>query len=124
MGEILMRRKNRVLFILVIILFILIFLVIPLVVSVSYGNIPFLNKNRLFSSDVLVSNNQQMLKNNNMQIFIKTYTWSEIKRYIIRKQMTFSHVFRDTVVIVLTAVIAVFIDRIFGRGLPKYLRRK
>lgn len=119
-----MRRKNRVLFILVVILFILIFLVIPLVVSVSYGNIPFLNKNRLLSSDVLVSNNQQMLKNNNMQIFIKTYTWSEIKRYIIRKQMTFSHVFRDTVVIVLTAVIAVFIDRIFGRGLPKYLRRK
>lgn len=118
-----MRRKNRGLFILVVILFILIFLVIPLVVSISYGNIPFLNKNRLFSSDILVSNNQQIL-NNNIPIFIKTYTWSDIQIYIIRKQMTFSHVFRDTVVIVLVAVIAVFIDRIFARGLPKELRRK
>lgn len=119
-----MRRKNRVLFILVVILFILIFLFIPLVVSIYYGNIPFLNKNRLFSSDILVSNNHQILKNNNIPIFIKTYTWSEIQIYIIRKQMTFSHVFRDTAVIVLVASIAVFIDRIFARGLPKKLRRK
>lgn len=119
-----MRRENRVLFIFVVILFILIFLIIPLVVSAFYGNIPFLNKSRLFSSDVLVSNNQQALKNNNMLFFIKTYTWSEIERYIIRKQMNFSHVFRDTVVIVLTAVIAVFVDRIFGRSYPKYLRRR
>ncbi|WP_088051947.1 hypothetical protein [Virgibacillus dakarensis] len=119
-----MKRKIGNSFKLAIVLFVFVFLVIPFIISVSYGNIPFLNNNSLFSYDIIVSNNQQLNNNNIPLLNYKTYTWSEVKSYIINKEMGFSHVFRDTVVLFLTAVIAIFIDRTFGRNLLNFLRRK
>ncbi|WP_188453368.1 hypothetical protein [Virgibacillus oceani] len=119
-----MKRKIGTSFKLVIVLFVLIFLVVPLVISVYYGNIPFLNNSRLFSYDVLVSNNQQLSDNINPLLNYRIYTWSEIKSYIISKEMRFSHIFRDTVVLFLTAVIAIYLDRTFGRNLSNFFRRK
>lgn len=72
----------------------------------------------------LVTNNPKLLEKTNMPIFIKTYTWQEIKGYIIRKEITFARVFRNTVVLFLTAVISIVLDRMFGYQLPRYLRRR
>lgn len=106
------------------ILIIFVFLVIPIIISVAYGNVPFFDKSPLYSSDVLVTNNLKLFENTNMPIFIKTYTWQEIKGYIIRKEVTFVRVFRNIIVLFLTAVIAVILDRMFGHLLPINIRRR
>ena len=106
------------------ILIIFIFLVIPLIISVAYGNVPFFDRSPLYSSDVLVTNNQKLFESTNMPIFIKTYTWQEIQGYIVRKEVTFVRVFRNIVVLFLTAVIAIVVDRRFGHLLPINIRRR
>lgn len=106
------------------ILIIFIFLVIPLIISVAYGNVPFFDRSPLYSSDVLVTNNQKLFESTNMPIFIKTYTWQEIQGYIVRKEVTFVRVFRNIVVLFLTAVIAIVLDRMFGHLLAINIRRR
>src|SRR5699024_278791 len=119
-GWLLVRSRIWIAFILII----FIFLVIPLIISVAYGNVPFFDRSPLYSSDVLVTNNQKLFESTNMPIFIKTYTWQEIQGYIVRKEVTFVRVFRNIVVLFLTAVIAIVLDRMFGHLLPINIRRR
>ncbi|MDC3414806.1 hypothetical protein NC797_14125 [Aquibacillus sp. 3ASR75-11] len=119
-----MRRKNNLLFLLL--LLAIIFVGVPLIISVSYGNVPFYNNNYLSSYNVLVTTDES--KNNgettSSYLTYNTYTWSEIEQYVISNQMTFSHVFRDFVVLLSIAFLAIAVDRIIGKKLPKKIRRK
>lgn len=88
---------------------------IPLVISISYGNIPFYNNSSIESSDIVVTTDKNIDKSELSFIENSTYTWAEVKRYVIRNEMTFTRVFRNTVVISGVAVAAVMIDRLFLR---------
>ncbi|WP_112181074.1 hypothetical protein [Paraliobacillus zengyii] len=106
--------NKKTLIVLLLLLFI-IFVGIPLGVSLYYGNIPFYNNNSLESYDVLVSNDENI--NESELTFIKdnTYTWAEIKDYVIRNQMTFPRVFRNTVILICVAIVSVMLDRFLFR---------
>lgn len=122
-GLELRRRKNKSLLFLLLFC-IMTFLIIPFIISVSYGNIPFYNNNYLSSYDILVSNDKKLNSSDISFLNYNTYTWTELKTYIINNQMTFSHIFRDIVVLIFIAIFAISLDRMFGRHFPKLLRRK
>lgn len=106
--------NKKTLIVLLLLLFVL-FVGIPLGVSLYYGNIPFYNNDILEANDILVSNDENI--NESELTFIKnnTYTWEEIKAYVIRNRMTFSHVFRNTVILISVAIVAVMLDRFLFR---------
>ncbi|WP_407270635.1 hypothetical protein [Radiobacillus sp. PE A8.2] len=89
------RRKKFLIFFLILLF---IFVIIPLAISISYGNIPFYNDYYLDSYDVLVSNDKKLNQSEISFINYNTYTRDEIKQYIIRNEMSFFRVFRNTVV--------------------------
>lgn len=42
------------------------------------------------------------------------YTWREIETYIINKQITFFRVFRNIIILIVTAVLSILLDRMLG----------
>lgn len=106
-------NKNT-LIVLLLLLFIL-FIGIPLGVSIYYGNIPFYNNDSLEANDILVSNDENIIGSELTFINNNTYTWAEIKEYVIRNQMTFSRVFRNIVILISVAIVAVIVDRLIFR---------
>lgn len=110
-----MRQRKRPVIIMMMILGCIIFIILPLFISMAYGNIPFYDQNSLESSDIFISDDSNLTDNELSFISNNTYTWAEIKRYIIRKEMTFTKVFRYTVIIVLIISGSIFIDRLFFR---------
>ena len=106
---------NKKSLIVILLLLFTIFIIIPLVISIWYGNIPFYNNNSLESLDILVSNDKNISESELSFITNNTYTWVEVKRYVIRSEVTFMRVFRNTVIICGVAIVAVLFDRIFLR---------
>jgi len=115
------RRKNT-LFLFLLFCCIIVFFIVPLVVSIYYGNPPFINKNKyLFLRNVIISNNSDLNDSWISAMNYNIYTWREIETLIINKQMTFFLIFRNIVILVATALIAITLDRMFG---SRYFRRK
>ncbi|ASK61322.1 hypothetical protein CFK37_03595 [Virgibacillus phasianinus] len=120
-----MYQKKRSLIFFLLFVFLIIYLIIPLIVSTYYGNIPIFDKSYLFSRSIIVSDDPKLSENGTISFLnYGIYTWGEIKTYIIKKQMTYSHIFRDLVMLTMVAVLAILIDRIIGNRLPKFLRRR
>ncbi|MDC3416766.1 hypothetical protein [Aquibacillus salsiterrae] len=115
-------RRRKVRLNPLIICFILV-LIIPLIISITYGNIPFYNNDYLVNYDILVSNDKKLNESDISFINYNTYTWPEIKSYIIRNQMTYSHILRDMIILIAIAVLAIIIDRTFGQRRSS-IRRK
>lgn len=111
-----MNRNNKPLLILLLVLFI-IFVFIPLVVSISYGNVPFYNRFPLNSQDILVTNNKNLDQANQLSfLYNNTFSWDEVTRYVIRSRMTFFRVFRINLVITGIVILSIIADRKFIRG--------
>lgn len=116
-------RKSKVI-IIPLLSCIIIFVVIPFVISIAYGNFPFFNNDYLSKYDIIITNDKKISDSNLSFINYNTYTWSEIKTYIIKKQMTYKHILRDITVLLITVIVAVCIDRTIGSNLPRPFRRK
>lgn len=119
-----MYRKKMTLFLFLFFFCLIVFLIVPLIISMSYGNTPILNRNYLFTRDIIVSNNPKLKDSGISMLNYDIYTWNEIKTYIINKQITFLHVLRDIVVVIATAILAVLLDRLIARLFPRYWQRK
>ncbi|GAA5415286.1 hypothetical protein Pryu01_00310 [Paraliobacillus ryukyuensis] len=110
-----MRRNNKPFIIIILLILFVIFILVPLGISIAYGNIPLFNSDYLENYDVLVSNDPNLSENELSFINNNTYTWSEIKSYILRNEMTFSKAFRNTVFVVGIAILSVILDRLLFR---------
>ncbi|UFU00627.1 hypothetical protein KO561_06745 [Radiobacillus kanasensis] len=106
-------KKKAVFFLLMLII---VFGVIPFSISLAYGNIPLFDNNDLESYDVLVTNDE--VKNDTEISFLSdsTYTWGEIKKYVIRNEMSYLNVLRIVAVIVGISFLAVVADRLLFRN--------
>lgn len=109
-----MYRKKKPLFLFLLFSAIIVFFIIPLVISIYYGNPPFINnKNYLFSRNIIVSNDPKLNDSWISVINYDIYTWREIETYIINKQITFYRIFRNITVLIATAILAIILDRVF-----------
>lgn len=119
-----MYRNKKPLFLFLLFVCLIIFFIAPLIISISYGNTPILNRNFLFSRSIIVSNDPELKDSWISSLNYSIYSWDEIETYIINKQMSFFHIFRDIVVVTATATLAVLLDRLFGRRFPRFPKRK
>ena len=120
-GEEMYRRKNT-LFLFLLFCCIIVFFIVPLVVSIYYGNPPFINKTKyLFLRNIIISNDPDLSDSWISAMNYDIYTWREVETLIINKQMTFLRIFRNIVILVATALVAITLDRMFG---SRYFRRK
>ncbi|QDP39833.1 hypothetical protein [Radiobacillus deserti] len=114
------KKKKVVLFLAVVVI---VFGMIPLSISLAYGNIPFYDNNNLEEYDVLVTNDEE--KNESEITFLSdsTYTWGEIKTYVVHNEMSYWNVLRMVAAMVGVAFLAVVLDRLFVRTSRKTFRR-
>lgn len=109
-----MRRNNKPILFILILIFIL-FVVIPLSISIAYGNIPFFTNYNLENNDVFVSNDPNLKESELSFIKNNTYTWSEIRLYILGQERTYTKMLRNTAIVVAIVVFFIIIDRMIFR---------
>ncbi|MFB1049410.1 hypothetical protein [Paraliobacillus sp. JSM ZJ581] len=109
-----MHRNNKPILFFFVLLFV-IFVAIPLTISIAYGNVPFFTNYNLENNDVFVSNDTTLTENELSFIKDNTYTWEEIKRYIIQKERTYIKILRNTTIIVAISILSILIDRVIFR---------
>lgn len=102
--------------IILLLIVLIVFGIIPLVISMTYGHIPFFDRASLESADILVTNNKHVDGGELSFLYNSIYTWEEITTYIIRREMTYYKVLRKIIVYIGVAVVAVIIDRTLIRG--------
>ncbi|CAM4502048.1 hypothetical protein [Paenibacillus typhae] len=107
-----------------------VFFFIPLVVSISYGNIPFHKdflgyqiKGTLPSSVPLLGIPTGNTTSPN-SILPSTATSVDPSKYYLKKEKSFLHVQRDVGVLILVAILSILLDRKFGKWVKYGGRRR
>lgn len=130
MGDCVVRRLLFGKLVMSMIIVFVVFFLVPLVVSISYGNIPFhkdflgyriqgaptsgipllgIPAGNTTTSNVLLPSNSSSV---------------DPSDYYRKKEMSFWHVQRDLGVLILVAILAILLDRKFGNWFLRWVRRR